>query len=202
MTDGQHGAPHGYPSSFHSGRSRRGSIPDQRHRLHRVLRRQRQAGEPLLPRGVRLSAGRLPRPGDRRPRPRELPAGQQDKVRFVLTSPLGPDGPIADAPSPARRRGTRPRALGGRLPRGLRQGHGPRGRRGAGADGSDGRATARWSSPAIRTYGDTIHTLVERRNYRGLFLPGFRPVDVPLPAGAGRAAATSTTASATSSWAR
>src|SRR5204863_9089571 len=29
---------------------------------------------------------------------------------------------------------------------------------------------------AIRTYGDTIHSLVERRNYRGLFMPGFRPV--------------------------
>ena len=26
---------------------------------------------------------------------------------------------------------------------------------------------------AIGTYGDTIHSLVERRNYRGLFLPGF-----------------------------
>jgi 4-hydroxyphenylpyruvate dioxygenase len=29
---------------------------------------------------------------------------------------------------------------------------------------------------AIRTYGETIHSLVERRNYTGLFLPGFRPV--------------------------
>ena len=29
---------------------------------------------------------------------------------------------------------------------------------------------------AIGTYGDTIHSLVERRNYRGTFLPGFRPV--------------------------
>ncbi|MHB1223352.1 MAG: 4-hydroxyphenylpyruvate dioxygenase [Gemmatimonadaceae bacterium] len=29
---------------------------------------------------------------------------------------------------------------------------------------------------AIRTYGDTIHSLVERRNYRGLFMPGFRAV--------------------------
>ena len=29
---------------------------------------------------------------------------------------------------------------------------------------------------AIRTYGDTIHSLVERRNYKGLFLPGFREV--------------------------
>ena len=30
---------------------------------------------------------------------------------------------------------------------------------------------------AFRTYGDTIHTLVERRNYAGPFLPGFRAVD-------------------------
>src|SRR4029079_17888480 len=29
---------------------------------------------------------------------------------------------------------------------------------------------------AMGTYGDTIHSLVERRNYRGLFLPGFRAV--------------------------
>ena len=28
---------------------------------------------------------------------------------------------------------------------------------------------------AIHTYGDTIHSLVERRNYNGLFMPGFRP---------------------------
>lgn len=29
---------------------------------------------------------------------------------------------------------------------------------------------------AIGTYGDTIHSLVERRNYRGVFLPGYVPV--------------------------
>jgi 4-hydroxyphenylpyruvate dioxygenase len=29
---------------------------------------------------------------------------------------------------------------------------------------------------AIGTYGDTIHSLVERRNYRGRFFPGFREV--------------------------
>jgi 4-hydroxyphenylpyruvate dioxygenase len=40
---------------------------------------------------------------------------------------------------------------------------------------------------AIATYGDTIHSLIERRNYRGLFLPGFvsvtptyQPADVGL----------------------
>ena len=30
---------------------------------------------------------------------------------------------------------------------------------------------------AIRIYGDTIHSLVERKNYRGLFMPGFVPVE-------------------------
>jgi 4-hydroxyphenylpyruvate dioxygenase len=29
---------------------------------------------------------------------------------------------------------------------------------------------------AIRIYGDTIHSIVERRNYRGTFMPGFRAV--------------------------
>lgn len=29
---------------------------------------------------------------------------------------------------------------------------------------------------AIGTYGDTIHSLIERRNYRGAFLPGFKAV--------------------------
>ncbi len=33
---------------------------------------------------------------------------------------------------------------------------------------------------AIRTYGDTIHSIVERRNYRGLFLPGFVAVASPF----------------------
>jgi 4-hydroxyphenylpyruvate dioxygenase len=39
---------------------------------------------------------------------------------------------------------------------------------------------------AIKTYGDTIHSMVERRNYRGLFLPGFRAVTpefAPPPVG-------------------
>jgi len=39
---------------------------------------------------------------------------------------------------------------------------------------------------AIRTYGQTIHSLVERRNYRGTFMPGFvdvKPVYQPAPVG-------------------
>jgi len=32
---------------------------------------------------------------------------------------------------------------------------------------------------AIAAYGDTIHGFVERKNYRGVFLPGFRAVEGP-----------------------
>ena len=27
---------------------------------------------------------------------------------------------------------------------------------------------------SVQTYGDTIHTFVERRDFRGVFMPGFR----------------------------
>lgn len=33
---------------------------------------------------------------------------------------------------------------------------------------------------AIKTYGDTIHTFVERKNYNGPFLPGFEPKSTEL----------------------
>ncbi len=54
---------------------------------------------------------------------------QQDKIRFVLTSPLGPDGADRRARSTARRRRARHRALGGRRARRVRQGDRPRRRR-------------------------------------------------------------------------
>ncbi|MFG6120571.1 4-hydroxyphenylpyruvate dioxygenase [Thalassobacillus sp. B23F22_16] len=33
----------------------------------------------------------------------------------------------------------------------------------------------------IGTYGDTIHTLVERKDYKGVFMPGFLPADFEVP---------------------
>lgn len=27
---------------------------------------------------------------------------------------------------------------------------------------------------SVKTYGDTIHTFVERRDFKGVFLPGFK----------------------------
>ena len=38
----------------------------------------------------------------------------------------------------------------------------------------DKQGTSRMAS--IATYGDTIHTFVERKNYHGIFLPGFHHV--------------------------
>ncbi|PGC33344.1 4-hydroxyphenylpyruvate dioxygenase [Bacillus pseudomycoides] len=33
----------------------------------------------------------------------------------------------------------------------------------------------------IGTYGDTIHTLVERKNYKGTFMPGYEKIDFDIP---------------------
>ncbi len=34
---------------------------------------------------------------------------------------------------------------------------------------------------SIKTYGETIHTFVERKNYNGAFMPGFEPMESPFP---------------------
>ncbi len=110
---------------------------------------------------------------------------QQDKIRLVLTTPMEPDHPIArhvlqhgdgvhdlalwvddarDAFEKAVGRGARP----AQEPTVLRDDH--------------GEAVV----AGIRTYGETIHSLIERRNYRGPFLPGFEAlagVYQPKPAG-------------------
>ena len=124
----------------------------------------------------------------------------QDKLRFLITSPLGPEGEIAEhvhqhgdgvrdmafwvddaraAHAVAVERG----ATSVMAPTVMRDDHGE------------------VVLAGIRTYGDTIHSIVERRNYTGLFLPGFRAAsprsDQPAPA-----SSTSTTAWATSSSAR
>jgi len=102
----------------------------------------------------------------------------QNKLRFVLTSPLGPDGEIAahvathgdgvrdiafwvDDARDAFRKAVERGAEGIREPVVERDEHGE------------------VVLAAIRTYGDTIHSMVERRNYRGLFLPGFVAASSP-----------------------
>lgn len=41
---------------------------------------------------------------------------------------------------------------------------------------------------AVHTYGDTIHTFVERQNYKGNFAPGFKPIEGKTASGVGLAA--------------
>jgi len=101
---------------------------------------------------------------------------ERDKIRFVLTTALRPDHAIAahvhrhgdgvrdiamevDSCDVAWRETTARGARGVRPPEELR----------------DDSGTVRVC--AIAAYGDTIHTFVERKGYRGAFLPGFRRVD-------------------------
>lgn len=100
---------------------------------------------------------------------------QQGKIRLVFTTALGPDSPIAahvhlhgdgvkdyalwvDDAQLAYTTAVARGAIAVREPEVIRD--------------ADGEVII----AAIGTYGDTIHSLIERRNYRGLFLPGFVPV--------------------------
>lgn len=103
---------------------------------------------------------------------------EQEKIRFVLTTAMQPDHPISehvrihgdgvrdialtvDDAASAYRETTQRGAKGVREPFTLK----------------DDSGEVRMAS--IATYGDTIHTFVERRNYKGIFLPGFVAIDVP-----------------------
>ncbi|MEK7347788.1 MAG: 4-hydroxyphenylpyruvate dioxygenase [Candidatus Eisenbacteria bacterium] len=98
---------------------------------------------------------------------------QQGKVRFVLTAPLGPEGALAEH---VHRHGDGvkdialdvedvDRAYEGTTKRGARSIAEPH-------DVTDEHGTVRRA--AIATYGDTIHSFVDRTKYRGPFLPGFK----------------------------
>jgi 4-hydroxyphenylpyruvate dioxygenase len=101
---------------------------------------------------------------------------EQGKIRFVLTTPLRPDGEIAEH---IHRHGDGVRdvalwvddakqAWRETTKRGARSVLEPTEKR-------DEHGMVRLAS--VATYGDTVHTFVERRNYTGPFLPGYRPIE-------------------------
>ncbi|MGC2661219.1 MAG: 4-hydroxyphenylpyruvate dioxygenase [Bryobacteraceae bacterium] len=100
---------------------------------------------------------------------------QQNKIRFVLTTPLQPTGGIAEhlmrhgdgVKSIALTVDDAASAWEETTKRGARSVQ-------AAITTEDKNGTARCSSIAI--YGDTIHTFVERGNYRGAFLPHYAAV--------------------------
>jgi 4-hydroxyphenylpyruvate dioxygenase len=123
--------------------------------------------------GMRLTAYRGPETGTR---DRVSWVVEQAKIRLVLTTALTPEHPVAehvrlhgdgvrdialwvDDAESAYRETTRRGARGVRETETVRDEHGE----------------VRIS--AIATYGDTIHSFVERRNYHGAFLPGFAAIE-------------------------
>jgi 4-hydroxyphenylpyruvate dioxygenase len=104
---------------------------------------------------------------------------QQDKIRFVLTTAIRPDlsaeAKVISDHVYRHGDGVRDLALwvddardaySKAVERGAESVHEPRVMR-----DDDGEVVI----AAIKTYGETIHSLVERKNYRGLFMPGYRP---------------------------
>src|SRR6202049_2289036 len=99
---------------------------------------------------------------------------QQGKVRLVLTAPLQPDGPVADH---LRLHGDGVRTIA------LRVADAAAAYESAWAGGAPGVAEPSRAedehgvvtSASIATFGDNIHTLVERDEYTGVFWPGLRP---------------------------
>jgi 4-hydroxyphenylpyruvate dioxygenase len=109
----------------------------------------------------------------------------QDKLRFVLTSPLGPEGEIAEHVR-LHGDGVRDVAFWVDDARAAYAVAMERGARSAGEPAVHRDEHGEVVTAAIRTYGDTIHSIVERKGYRGLFFPGFVAAAAePAPKGTG-----------------
>ncbi|HEX2102026.1 MAG TPA: 4-hydroxyphenylpyruvate dioxygenase [Solirubrobacteraceae bacterium] len=101
---------------------------------------------------------------------------QQGRIRLVLTGALHSDSPIA---AHQRKHGDGVKVIALSVPSVERAWREATAR---GADGlvapnelSDAHGTVRLAT--IRTYGETVHTFVERGGYAGAFLPGYQAVD-------------------------
>ncbi len=105
---------------------------------------------------------------------------KQDKIRFVLTTSLHPDSIISNH---VKKHGDGVKVLALWVDD---------------ATKSFQETTSRGAEPvseptkiqdefgeiimaSIQTYGETIHTFVERKNYKGVFMPGFVPVKSNVP---------------------
>ena len=121
--------------------------------------------------GYRLVAYRGPETGTR---DRACYVLEQGKIRLILTTAIRPEGPVADHvqrhgdgvrdiafwvddAAEAHRKAVEHGAVSVRAPEVLEDQHG------------------RVVIAAIQTYGETIHSIVERKDYRGAFIPGFIP---------------------------
>ena len=102
----------------------------------------------------------------------------QNKLRFIFTTPLSLRSPIAEH---VQKHGDGVRDIAFWVDD-AREAHRKAIERGA--ESAQAPNVLRDDSgevvmAAIKTYGDTIHSIVERRNYNGLFLPGFKRIESP-----------------------
>jgi 4-hydroxyphenylpyruvate dioxygenase len=106
---------------------------------------------------------------------------QQGRVRFVLTTPLAPDGPMADH---IRLHGDGVRDIALEVEdvdRAYRETT-KRGARGVQEPTTVKDDKGEIRRAAVATYGDTIHSFVDRSQYRGDFMPGYRATgELPKP---------------------
>ncbi|MDF2386333.1 4-hydroxyphenylpyruvate dioxygenase [Nostoc ellipsosporum NOK] len=105
-------------------------------------------------------------------------AVRQNKLTFVLTTPLYPDNAIADH---IYKHGDGVKALSLRVPD-ARKAWEETTKRGAKSfmepvvlTDNDGEVVM----SGIHTYGDTVHLFIERKNYKGAFMPGYRSWNNP-----------------------
>lgn len=108
---------------------------------------------------------------------------EQEKIRFVLTAPMGPDGEIADH---VRKHSDGVKDIALRVPdvdyayntaleRGAKGVYEP-----VNVESEKGRIR----KAAIAACGDTIHTFINRDDYTGAFAPGYHRRDIPgVPTG-------------------
>ena len=123
--------------------------------------------------GMKLVAYRGPETGTR---DKASYVVQQNKIRFVLTTPLRPDHPISDHIK-LHGDGVHEIALWVDDAESAFSETTKRGARGVQQPARTSDANGEVCISSIAAYGETLHTFVERRNYRGPFLPGFIAIE-------------------------
>jgi 4-hydroxyphenylpyruvate dioxygenase len=103
---------------------------------------------------------------------------EQGKIRFVFTSPLNPEHSSAEHIR-IHGDGVRNIALTVDDAAAAYSETTKRGAKGITQPSVAEDAHGQIRSSAISTYGDTIHTFVERTGYSGLFMPGYEPASKP-----------------------
>ncbi len=127
--------------------------------------------------GMRLAAYRGPETGTR---DRVSYVVEQNKIRFVLTTPLHAHNPIADHIY-AHGDGVHEIALWVDDAAAAYEETTKRGARGLEKPARFGDSQGEVCISSIAAYGDTVHSFIERRDYRGAFLPGFAAVEADDP---------------------